>query len=52
MAEMSETDKYEVVTNHPTSAYQVSGENEATVLEILDEKVFWKSSKYLVIVIK
>jgi len=46
------TEKYEVVTNHPTSAYQISGEDEGTVLEILDEAAFWKSSKFLVIVVK
>lgn len=46
------TDKYEIITNHPNTSYQINGEDDSTVLEILDEREFWKSSKFLVIVVK
>jgi len=43
--------KANVITNHPTGAYQITGEKASQTLEIKDYKEFWKSSKYLVIVI-
>jgi len=43
--------KAEVVTTHPSDAYKISGEGDNQLLEILDYEAFWKSSKYLVVII-
>jgi predicted RNase H-like nuclease (RuvC/YqgF family) len=41
--------KADVITNHPTSSYELIGEEEKT-LRILDIERFWSASKYLVVV--
>ncbi len=41
--------KVEVITNHPTASYEITGETEKT-LKILDTERFWAASKFLVIV--
>ena len=43
--------KATLLTNHPEDSYSVEGEEGTQVLMILDYEKFWKSSKYLVIVI-
>jgi hypothetical protein len=43
--------KPKIVTNHPSESYKISGEGDNLVLEITNYNAFWKSSKYLVIVI-
>ena len=43
--------KPKIVTNHPTESYKISGEGDSAVLEIINANAFWKSSKYLVVVI-
>jgi hypothetical protein len=43
--------KPKVVTNHPSESYKISGEGENMVLEIINANAFWKSSKYLVVII-
>lgn len=41
--------KVEIITNHPTSSYELEGEEEKTI-KILDIDRFWSASKYLVVV--
>ncbi|MEZ5199731.1 MAG: hypothetical protein R2764_26110 [Bacteroidales bacterium] len=43
--------KAQVVTTHPTESYKIMGEGDDQILEILDANEFWKSSKYLVVII-
>jgi len=43
--------KPKIVTNHPTDSYKISGEGDNAVLEITNYNAFWKSSKYLVVII-
>lgn len=43
------SNKAEVITNHPTNSYSIEGE-ESKVLTISDVDRFWSSSKYLVVV--
>jgi peptidoglycan hydrolase CwlO-like protein len=43
--------KPKIVTNHPSESYKISGEGDKMILEIIDSNAFWKSSKYLVVVI-
>jgi myosin heavy subunit len=43
--------KPKIVTNHPTESYKINGEGESAVLEITNVNAFWKSSKYLVVII-
>jgi predicted nucleic acid-binding Zn-ribbon protein len=43
--------KAEVVTTHPPESYKVSGEGDNQLLEILNYEEFWKSSKYLVVIV-
>jgi chromosome segregation ATPase len=43
--------KPNIVTNHPAESYKITGEGESAVLEITNINAFWKSSKYLVVVI-
>jgi myosin heavy subunit len=43
--------KPKVVTNHPSESYKINGEGENAVLEITNANAFWKSSKYLVVII-
>lgn len=45
------TKKATVVTTHASESYKIEGEGDARVLEILNIEAFWKSSKYLVIII-
>lgn len=44
--------KVKVVTNHPTSSYEITGEGDERILTINDYQNFWKSSKYLVVVVQ
>lgn len=41
--------KVELISNHPTSSYELTGEDEKTI-KILDIDRFWSASKYLVVV--
>ncbi len=41
--------KVEIITNHPTSSYELEGDEEKTI-KILDIDRFWSASKYLVVV--
>lgn len=43
--------KPKIVTNHPSESYKINGEGESAVLEITNVNAFWKSSKYLVVII-
>lgn len=43
--------KPKIITNHPTESYKISGEGDSAILEIINTNSFWKSSKYLVVVI-
>lgn len=45
------TKKATLVTSHGTETYKISGEGDTRILEIVDVEEFWKSSKYLVIII-
>lgn len=45
------TKKVVIVTTHPSESYKITGEEDARVLEIVNIEEFWKSSKYLVIII-
>jgi hypothetical protein len=41
--------KAKVISVHPTSSYEIVGEKAADYLQIIDEKEFWSTTKYLVI---
>lgn len=43
--------KTTVVTTHGSESYKIVGEGDERVLEIVNIEAFWKSSKYLVIII-
>jgi len=43
--------KPKIITNHSTESYKISGEGDSAILEIINANSFWKSSKYLVVVI-
>ena len=43
--------KPKIVTNHPTESYKISGEGDNTILQITNINAFWKSSKYLVVIV-
>jgi myosin heavy subunit len=43
--------KVEIVTTHPSESFTISGEGDDRVLTITNAAEFWKSSKYLVVVI-
>lgn len=43
--------KAKLVTSHPTESYKIVGEGDDQKLEILNASEFWKSSKYLVVII-
>jgi len=44
--------KAKVITNHPTSSYQLTGDKKIIqALQITDYKAFWTSTKYLVIIV-
>lgn len=56
--DITETDKIEVVgkkvkfiTDHPSSAYEITSNGENHIIQIKDPKSFWKVSKYLVVVV-
>ena len=42
--------KAEIITNHQSESYKISGEGDNRIIDILDVAEFWKSSKYLVII--
>lgn len=42
--------KIEIVTSHPTESYEIQTEGEEQVVVINNADMFWKNSKYLVIV--
>ncbi len=44
--------KPKVVTSHPAESFEISGEGDAQVLTITNYQEFWKTSKYLVIVVQ
>ncbi len=44
--------KAKIVTSHPSSSFELSGENGGDKLTISDAEAFWKSSKYLVIIVE
>ena len=44
--------KVELVTTHPSSSYELVGENPVEKLVIKDAEAFWSVSKYLVILVK
>jgi hypothetical protein len=41
--------KAKLLTNHPSSSYQLEKDNDYLVLHILDPEKFWEISKYLVV---
>ncbi|MDT8411533.1 MAG: hypothetical protein RQ875_03645 [Vicingaceae bacterium] len=43
--------KAKVVTNHPSSSYEIKGEKKADKIIIKDPEAFWSASKYLVIIV-
>lgn len=43
--------KVSIVTNHGSESYSITGEGDARTFEILNVEEFWKSTKYLVIII-
>lgn len=43
--------KAKVVTNHPSSSYEIKGEKTADKIIIKDSEAFWSASKYLVIIV-
>ncbi len=43
--------KAKVVTNHPSSSYEIKGEKTADRIIIKDPEAFWSASKYLVIIV-
>jgi len=44
--------KAEIITTHPPESYTISGEGDERILTIENSSEFWKSSKYLVIVVQ
>lgn len=48
-----DSDKMEIVTEHPTNSYKlVNEEGKVKYLEVTDPSKFWKISKYLVVSVK
>ncbi len=45
------TKKATVITTHASESYKITGEADDRILEIINIEEFWKSSKYLVIII-
>lgn len=43
--------KAKVVTNHPSSSYEIKGEKTADRIIIKDTEAFWSASKYLVVIV-
>ncbi|MCW8898126.1 MAG: hypothetical protein OQJ96_13440 [Flavobacteriales bacterium] len=43
--------KAKVVTNHPSSSYEIKGEKTADRIIIKDPEAFWSASKYLVVIV-
>jgi len=41
-----------IITNHPGTSYRISGNEQADSLIIINQKLFWSESKYLVVVVK
>ncbi len=44
--------KIEIITSHPTESYSINGEDDDRVLVINNPSEFWKSSRYLVIIVQ
>lgn len=44
--------KVDLVTTHPSESYSISGEGDERMLVIENKDSFWKSSKYLVIIVQ
>lgn len=44
--------KPKVITTHPAESYEISGEGEDQVLTITNYQEFWKTSKYLVVIVQ
>ncbi len=44
--------KVKVLTDHPEDSYRLSGEENVEELQIIDPERFWKSTRYLVIMLK
>ena len=44
--------KIEIITSHPSESYEIQGEGEEQAVVIKDPSLFWKNSKYLVMVIQ
>lgn len=44
--------KIEIVTSHPSESYEIQGEGEEQAIVIRDAALFWKNSKYLVMVVQ
>lgn len=44
--------KIEIVTSHPAESYTIEKTEETVVILINDHSVFWKNSKYLVVVVQ
>ena len=56
--DLTKTDEIEIigkkvkfVTDHPSSAYEITSSGEKHTIKIQDPKSFWKVSKYLVVVV-
>jgi hypothetical protein len=41
-----------IITSHPNGSYKISGDKKADSLIIIDQKLFWSESKYLVVTVK
>lgn len=44
--------KVEIVTSHPSGSYEISGEGADRVLAINNYEEFWKTSRYLVVIVQ
>jgi len=43
--------KVKFITDHPSSAYNITSNGQNHTIKIMDPKSFWKVSKYLVVVV-
>lgn len=41
-----------IITSHPNGSYKISGNDQSDSIVIIDPKLFWSESKYLVVVVK
>ena len=44
--------KPKLVTSHPAGTYEISGEGDEQIITITNYEEFWKTSKYLVIIVQ